>query len=206
MHWLYKVITMSKKILIVDEDRLIRESYQEVLKSEGYEVEAALDGREGLNKIIENSYDLVLLDIMLPKLDGIGIIREISERSSKTPISSVIFFTNLSEDPVVKEALQSGVHSCLVKADTSPDQLLTHVQEALGEEPASAGQSNPQENSGKETGAAPKEKSKENLENKSENKSKNKPEDNLKTESIEKSKEKSKPESAAQSSAVVEDL
>lgn len=122
---------MSKKILIVDEDRLIREAYEEVLKSGGYEVEAALDGREGLDKMIQNSYDLVLLDIMLPKLDGIGIIRELSERSSKTSIESVIFFTNLSEDPIVKEALETGVHSCLVKADTAPDQLLSYVKQVF---------------------------------------------------------------------------
>lgn len=170
---------MSNKILIVDEDRLIRESYEGVLKSGGYEVEAALDGREALDKMMQNSYDLVLLDIMLPKLDGIGIIRELSESTSKTPINSVIFFTNLSEDPVVKEALETGVHSCLVKADTSPDQLLAHVQAALGEKPASSGQSN------------------------SKDKAEDKPEERSKIDFKEK---KSQQPSAESPSAAVEDL
>ncbi len=135
---------MSKQILLVDDDLYIRELYEELLEAEDYEVETASDGKEGLDKIQENSYDLILLDIMLPKIDGIGIISKLKETNSRVPLKSIVFLTNLAQDPVVREALDTGVHSCLVKADITPDQLLAHVKEALGEKPSSPQKKQPQ--------------------------------------------------------------
>jgi DNA-binding response OmpR family regulator len=124
--------TMSNKILLVDDDLYIRELYDEILKSEGFEVETAADGKTGLEMILSNSYDLILLDIMLPKLDGIGIISNLKESKSSVSLKSIVFLTNLAHDPVVKEALSSGVHSCVVKSDITPDQLIKHVKKVLG--------------------------------------------------------------------------
>lgn len=138
---------MSKQILLVDDDLYIRELYEELLEDEGYEVETAADGKEGLDKITEDSYDLILLDIMLPKLDGIGIISKLKETNSQVPLKSIVFLTNLAQDPVVKEALNTGVHSCLVKADITPDQLVAHVKEALGEKLSSPQKKQPESKS-----------------------------------------------------------
>lgn len=69
-----------KKILIVEDDKSIAELQQDYLVMSGYEVECAYDGNEGLRKITEGSYDLILLDLMLPGRDGFSILREIAEK------------------------------------------------------------------------------------------------------------------------------
>lgn len=127
---------MSKRILLVDDDLFIRELYEEILTNAGYEVDVAVDGKEGLEKLTKNQYDLTLLDIMLPQLDGIGIIAKLKGSGSKTPLKSIVFLTNLAHDPVVKEALAAGVHSCLIKSDLNPDQLVSYVKQVLGEAPS----------------------------------------------------------------------
>lgn len=124
---------MPTKILIVDDDLYLRELYEEVLKNEGYDVDIAKDGKEGFEKITTNSYNLILLDVMLPQLDGLGILTKLKESQSPVPLNSIILLTNLTHDPAIKEALKMGVHSCLTKAEMTPDQFLAKVKEALGE-------------------------------------------------------------------------
>lgn len=82
-----------KKILVVEDEIKINELIVEFLKSEGYEVDSAYDGVVGYSKFKENKYDLVILDVMMPKLDGYGLCNLIREKS-KVPI---IFLTALSE-------------------------------------------------------------------------------------------------------------
>jgi DNA-binding response OmpR family regulator len=125
---------MSKKILLVDDDQYLRELYEEVLQSEGYEVETASDGKVGLNKITTNKYDLILLDVMLPQLDGLGILTKLKESGSNVPMSSIILMTNLAHDPVVRKALDDGVKSCLIKSDLTPDKLVEEIKDCLGGE------------------------------------------------------------------------
>ena len=69
---------MAQKILLVDDDQFIREIYEELLKKAGYEVDTAVDGKEGYEKILNGGYNLILLDVMLPFLDGIGILDELT--------------------------------------------------------------------------------------------------------------------------------
>ncbi len=122
---------MSKRILLVDDDQFIRELYEEVLKNEAYEVDTASDGKQGLERILEGGYDLILLDVMMPQLDGIGIVRTMEKELPKKKNGPILFLTNLSHDPVIDEALQKGVRACLNKADLTPEDFLKHVQEAL---------------------------------------------------------------------------
>lgn len=121
---------MSKKILLVDDDLFIRELYEEVLKNAGYEVETARDGKEGLDKIIANKYNLILLDVMLPKLDGAGIITVLEEKNLIKKVGPIIMLTNLAHDPILKDMLKRGVHSVIIKTDINPDQFLIEVSRA----------------------------------------------------------------------------
>jgi len=121
---------MAKKILIVDDDAPLRELYQQLLSGEGYEVETALDGKEGLDKILQNAYDLILLDIMMPQIDGIGILDKLSEDNIKH--GPIILMTNLINDPVTKDAIKKGAVACLVKVNLPPDQLIATVKQTLG--------------------------------------------------------------------------
>ena len=72
---------MGKRILLVDDEPLILKGLKYTLEQEGYETESAMDGEEALNKFETQSFDLVLLDVMLPKLDGIGVCQRIREHS-----------------------------------------------------------------------------------------------------------------------------
>lgn len=123
---------MSQKILVVDDDPSLRELYDEVLKTAGYTVEFAVDGEEGLAKIRTQGYDLVLLDVMMPKLDGLGVLTKLQSDNPKPPkMPVIIIWTNLSHDPAIKEALNKGATNVLVKADLAPNQVIAMVQKYL---------------------------------------------------------------------------
>ena len=92
----------SKRVLIVEDDQFLREFYQELLGEEGYLIDVAADGEVGLNKLQGNVYDLVLLDIMLPKKDGLQILRELKIAPPSTP-PTIVVLTNLGQDAVIKE-------------------------------------------------------------------------------------------------------
>src|SRR3989344_9643054 len=96
------------KILIVEDDQLLRDLYVEYLKSEGYIVDIAVDGEEGLLKIKSGGWDLVLLDIILPKIDGIEVMRRLKHLRELAKRPTVLFLTNLDKDSEIKEALSLG--------------------------------------------------------------------------------------------------
>ncbi|KXK10240.1 MAG: Transcriptional regulatory protein SrrA [Microgenomates bacterium OLB23] len=118
------------KLIVVDDDEYIRDLYEEILKDADFNVDTAVDGKDGYDKIIEGDYDLVLLDIMMPKMDGVEVLRELSE-NAKAKASKVVLLTNLAHDPVMKEALGLGAKAYLIKADMTPDQLVEKVKEYL---------------------------------------------------------------------------
>jgi len=122
---------MAQKILLVDDDQYIRELYEEVLKNAGFEVETAVDGKEGFEKIKAGGYDLILLDVMLPYLDGIGILKKLEEEKPKSKNGPIMLLTNLASDPVIQEAIQKGAVACLNKAEMNPDEFLKKVKEKL---------------------------------------------------------------------------
>ena len=120
-----------KKVLIVDDDLYIRELYEELLKDEGYEVTTGSDGAEGLTKMSEGGYDLVLLDVMMPKIDGVGILQKLAETPAKSPNGPIIILTNLANDPVIDEAKKLGAQDSFIKSDHTPDEFLGKVKEYL---------------------------------------------------------------------------
>ncbi len=122
---------ISKKILIVEDDQFLREFYQELLIAEGYLVDVAADGEEGLSKLLSNEYNLVLLDIMLPKKDGIQILRDLKVRSPKSLNVTIVVLTNLGQDTVIKECFDLGAAGYLIKSALNPDQVLTEVKSYL---------------------------------------------------------------------------
>lgn len=119
------------KILLVDDDQFIREMYEEVLKNAGYEVETAIDGKMGYEKILAGGYDLILLDVMLPYMDGLGILTELQEHKPKKANGPILLLTNLTSDPAIKEATKKGVVACLNKAEMNPGEFITKIKEAL---------------------------------------------------------------------------
>lgn len=123
--------TQSQRILIVEDDKLLRDLYYELLSDEGYNVDQAANGEEGLHKIETGGYDLVLLDIMLPKIDGLQILKEIQKRGLQKKNKSIVLLTNLGQDATIKEGLSSGASAYLIKSSLTPDQVLTEVKTFL---------------------------------------------------------------------------
>ena len=119
---------MAKKLLLADDDMYIRELYTEVLKEAGYEVTACQDGEEALTHLQTGGFDMVLLDIMMPKLDGIGVLQSIKQKPPVKPNGPIILLTNLAHDPILKEATVLGAQTFLIKADLTPDQLITKIK------------------------------------------------------------------------------
>ncbi len=124
---------MAKKLMVVDDDLYIRELYEEVLKDEGYTVDTASNGEEALNKLKLGGYDLVLLDIMMPKLDGLGIMDALNKTPPPVKNGPVILLTNLDHDPLIKDAMSKGAAAFIIKADITPADLLGQVKKYLGE-------------------------------------------------------------------------
>jgi len=118
-----------KKILIVDDDQYIRELYVEILTDEKFDVDSAEDGIEGIDKIMKNKYDLILLDIMMPRLDGLGVLQKLHDK--KYVNGTIVLLTNLSHGPVIDEGTKLGAKGYLIKADITPDQFVEKVRSYL---------------------------------------------------------------------------
>lgn len=121
----------SKKILIVEDDQFIREFYQELLVAEGYNIDVAADGEVASQKTQIGGYDLVLLDIMLPKKDGLQILTQLRSQPPKVPNKAIVVLTNLGQDSVIKQCFDLGADGFLIKSSLNPDQVLVEIRNFL---------------------------------------------------------------------------
>lgn len=121
---------MDKKCILIIEDEMdILSLYKEYLENAGFEIDTAANGEEGLGKITGKKYDLVLMDVMMPKMDGLGVLQTLSEQNKKLP--PIVMLSNLSHDEAIKEAKKFGVKDYIIKSDITPDELLKKVQQNL---------------------------------------------------------------------------
>lgn len=119
---------MAQKILVVEDDQFLRELYDELLKEEGYEITLAEDGEKGLAQIQKGGFDLILLDIMLPKIDGLEILRRVKNKPPEKQNGSTVLLTNLGQDSIIKEGFSLGASGYLIKSAMNPDQVLSEVK------------------------------------------------------------------------------
>lgn len=119
------------KILVVEDELILLQALAEKLKSEYYEVVEAHDGQEGLTKALKEHPDLILLDIIMPIMDGMTMLNKLREDEWGRTVP-VIILTNLSGGDQVAEALGKGVYHYLIKSDWTLDQLVQKIKERLG--------------------------------------------------------------------------
>lgn len=119
-----------KKILIVEDDFLIRDLYSRLLKKGGYEVDVAEDGEEGYADIINGQYDLILLDIMLPKMSGIDILKKLQQEQQQ---KKIVMLTNLDTDTMMYTTLSLGAKGFVIKDGIQPGGLGEVVEGYLQE-------------------------------------------------------------------------
>lgn len=123
---------IAKHILVVEDEQALRDMYVQILQNAGYTVTAAEDGKTAFETMKSNTFNLVLLDIMLPEMDGIQVLEKLtSETEFSTEQTPVVLFTNLGQDQLIAKALTLGVRGYLVKSDYTPDQILTEVQKYI---------------------------------------------------------------------------
>lgn len=114
----------SKTILFIEDDKPIAEMYSRVLEREGYQVEFAYNGEEGLEKASAKSYDLILLDIMMPEKTGIDVLHELrGPDGTGHSETKIVILTNLAQDKTSQEALKAQADGYIIKADIVPSQL-----------------------------------------------------------------------------------
>jgi DNA-binding response OmpR family regulator len=118
------------KILLVEDDKFLSDLYQELLTSEGYMVQVAPDGEDALTQMRRGGYDLVLLDIMMPKKDGLGVLKELSAEQKKNN-GQIVMLTNLGQEAIIKEGFSLGAVGYLIKSALAPDQVLAEVRNFL---------------------------------------------------------------------------
>jgi len=118
------------RILIVENDKLTLRLYQKAFKLEGYEVDTALNGEEGLKKIKRNKPILILSDIMMPKMDGIEMLK-IIKSDSKYKNIPVVVLTSLSDEIDVEVALSEGAVKHIVKSKHKPKEIVDLVKGIL---------------------------------------------------------------------------
>jgi DNA-binding response OmpR family regulator len=118
------------KILVAEDDKLISNSLCEALKTEGYEPTPAYDGEEAVAKSKEMNPDLVLLDIMMPKLDGISVMWELKANPNTAKIP-VIVLTNIGDVETISKIVEAGGVDYLLKSDQSVDDIIQKVKDVL---------------------------------------------------------------------------
>lgn len=121
----------NKRVLIVEDDQFLREFYQELLESEGMVVDTAAEGEAAVAKIHEGGYDLVLLDIMLPKKDGLTILRETKISPPVNPNGPIVVLTNIGQDAIIKNCFDAGAAGYMIKSALNPDQVLQEIHNYL---------------------------------------------------------------------------
>jgi DNA-binding response OmpR family regulator len=118
----------SKKILIVEDDPFLIKVLGVTLENEGFTVDRAGNGQEALDKIRDNAYGLVMLDLIMPKMNGFEVLKKLKEAKNKTP---VLVFSNLSQDADRAEALGLGAKGYFVKSDMPLNEVIKVVKKFL---------------------------------------------------------------------------
>jgi DNA-binding response OmpR family regulator len=119
------------KIAIIEDDQVISQMYRMKFEADGFEVQLADDGKQGVQLVESFAPDLILLDIQMPRMNGAEALTEIRKQPWGKQIP-VIILTNLGEEEAPNSLHSLGIHSYIVKADLTPRQVVARVKEALG--------------------------------------------------------------------------
>ena len=121
---------MSKVVLLVEDNDFIRNMYQLKLAKADFAVVEAIDGKMALDKITEHKPDLILLDLMMPNVGGIEVLKEL-KKTGVLPDMPVIVLTNIMDPQTIAEAKELGARDYIVKTDLTPSQVVEKLQPYL---------------------------------------------------------------------------
>jgi len=135
------------KILIVEDEDVLLNILKNKLEKEGFEVLSAVDGEDALGEIENKKPDLVLLDILMPKMSGIELLKKLKEKGTLDSLP-VIILSNSGQPSEIKEAKELGVKDCLIKAEFDPQEVVEKIRKYLPEE---SGEGSLEEKTAKDT-------------------------------------------------------
>ncbi len=121
------------KLILVEDDPFLLSILAEKIKKAGFEVETATDGEDGFNKIKSGNFDLILLDMVLPKKDGFKILEELRNDEQKKDIP-VIVLSNLYDKNNMDKAMLLGARDYVVKAYNTPEDIISKIKSFLVKE------------------------------------------------------------------------
>jgi CheY-like chemotaxis protein len=118
------------KILLIEDDGLMIRMYGRLFSLEGYDIETAEDGEAGFVKAKEFRPDLILLDVMMPKMNGLELIQKLKE-DERTRGIIVVLLTNLGIQEKLDEAMRLGAAACITKSNHQPEEIIKIVEDLL---------------------------------------------------------------------------
>lgn len=133
---------MTKRILMVEDFPVMQKFYKDALEKAGYDLEVAEDGQQALDAVTKSDYDVILLDMLLPNMNGIEFLEHYQDRPEST---RVIILSDFAEPSRIERAKELGVQDYLIKSDYPPSELVTKLNELFGTDSSLAADSDPQE-------------------------------------------------------------
>lgn len=121
---------MNKKILIIEDDESLSRMISDRFEEDGFSIIKAFNGEEGLHKAFAEKPDIILLDLILPKMDGITVLKRLREDTWGST-ANVIVLSNLFRAEIDGEAINQHVDAYLLKTEWNPEDLVTKVKEVL---------------------------------------------------------------------------
>jgi DNA-binding response OmpR family regulator len=123
------------KILFIEDDPLINKIYSTRLKADGHEVFTAENGEEGLKIAMDNNPEIVILDVMMPRVDGFEVLEKL-RADERFKLKPIIMYSNLNNEEEIKRAKQMGVTEFVIKANLSPTQMVEKIKQYINVSPA----------------------------------------------------------------------
>ena len=123
-------MSKANKILFIEDESALQKTFGDMLKNQGYEMISAINGEIGLRLAKTKNPDLILLDLILPKLAGLDVLKQLKQ-DSKTKNIPVIILTNLEDMENIEKALSLGARTYLVKANYALEEVMEKIEKAL---------------------------------------------------------------------------
>lgn len=122
--------TAPKRVLCVEDERFISDLYTRALTNAGYDVVVVDDGELGLHHALTGNFDIILLDIMLPTMNGVDLLYKIKDPQQQPPVTGkIIITTNLDQKEDVRKKVEELADGYLIKAEITPRELVTYLQQ-----------------------------------------------------------------------------
>lgn len=123
-------MTAHKKIIIVEDENFLVDMYKLKFEQAGFDVLTAENGKRGLELSLKEKPDLILLDIVLPEMDGFEVLAEL-KKNKQTKDIPVLIFSNLGQKEEIEKGIKLGADAYVVKANYTPEQLIKHVKKLI---------------------------------------------------------------------------